>query len=119
MLDDKQKPTDEKPKQTSGGPGPLAIWGSLISLFVICKLVEIEDKALATEIFKYGLILWLVGVVLSFIVGRSVRETKDNALGCGYIILIGIAFIIAAMIFGSLLPSSCSDSPSDLPHYRK
>jgi hypothetical protein len=90
MDEDKQKPSDEKPNQTSGGPSPLAIWGSLIGLFVICKLVELEDKALATEIFKYGLILWLVGVVLSFIIGRSVRETKDNALGCGYIMLMGV-----------------------------
>lgn len=118
MPEDEPKTTDEKPKRESG-PSPLSVWGSLIGLFAVCKVVEIEDKALATEIFKYGLVVWVVGLVLSFIVGRSARETKNNAIGCGYIILMGIALIVVGVAVGGLLPSSCTGSASDWQYYRK
>lgn len=118
MPEHDQIPPSEDPKRTTG-PGPLAVWGSLVGLFVVCKLIEIEDKALATELFKYGLITWVVGLVLSFIIGRSVRETKDNALGCGYIIVMGIALIVVVGVVGSMLPNSCTGGSSDWPYYRK
>ncbi len=116
MPDD---PSKDKETPRSSGAGALAVWGSLFGLFAICKLIEFEDKDLAATLFKYGLVVWVVGVFLSFIIGRSVRETKDNALGCGYIIAMGIAFIAIGVLFVSILPSGCVNNSSDWPYYRK
>lgn len=118
VPEDNSNNQDPTPKRSSS-PGPLAVWGGLIALFILCKIIELENKELATNLFKYGLVLWVVGIVLSLIIGRSVRETKDNALGCGYIIAVAVGLVIVGVILGAVLPSSCTGGSSDWPYYRK
>lgn len=98
------------------------VWGSLLAIFGLTKLLAGDDQALGNKIFGSGnsnLALW--DSLLSWQVKPAI-ETKDNVVNFTYLGGLVIAGIVVLGVLSLFLPSSCtsndSNEPTDL-YYRK
>lgn len=104
----------------------ILIWGRLIALFVIANWIGKDDKALAFEVMKYGLGLWVLGIlgaIFVFVfVGKSVKETAGNVVDFVYFIAVVLVCVVILGVFSMMLPGSCqqqeAESKPDRPYRR-
>ncbi|MBS4051730.1 MAG: hypothetical protein KGZ69_11065 [Methylomonas sp.] len=87
-------------------------WGGLLGSFFLARYVNDFDPESAKKIFLAG-IVWYVGFpIYESSRGDTLKQTWDNFTGCLY--LIGI-FLIVALVFGILMPKSCTREIEETP----
>lgn len=86
-----QPPKKQDKESENGCLAPLLYWGALLAIFGISKLIAEDDAALAKSVFIFGMVTWFLWPVLISLVGKNLKETKDNVVGFTY--LVGLVIV--------------------------
>lgn len=86
------------------------VLGVYIRRFCYPQHVAETDKASAKTVLAVGFVSISGFILYKLIVGKTLKETKNNAQGCLQLIAVSIAAIIVLGIIGMILPSSCTKS---------
>jgi len=112
---DTQPPNEKKGESENGCLAPLLYWGALFAVFGISKFVAEEDKNIANWIFGIGVVTWFLWPLLTTLVGKNLKETKDNVVGFTYLVGLVIAGLFVLGLVSLILPSSCTSNNSPAP----
>lgn len=82
---DTQPPNEKKAETENGCLAPVLYWGALLAIFGISKVIAEDDKNLATWVFGIGIVTWFLWPLLISLVGKNLKETKDNVVGFTYL----------------------------------
>jgi uncharacterized membrane protein len=98
----------------------ITFWGFIITVFAIASHMAESDRESAITILAVGFFSVFGFFIYKVIVGRTLKETKNNAKGCLCLIVVAFFAIIVVGVVGMVLPSSCTESNEpdyiDLPY---
>lgn len=117
-----ESPKEKQESASDGRLPPLLYWGSIAALLGVCKLIEEQDRQIATVVFGVGLVVWVLWPILSSIIGKDLKETKDNVVSLAYLAGIVVVGLLVLTMVAHILPSSCTDNGNSSPadrYYRK
>jgi len=119
---DTQPPNEKKAESDNGCLAPILYWGALLAIFGISKLIAENDEPLARQIFIVGIVIWFLWPLLISLIGKNLKETKDNIVGFTYLAGMVVAGIFVLGVISLILPSSCTSNngpaPADI-YYRR
>lgn len=119
---DTQPPNEKKAEAENGCLAPVLYWGALLAIFGISKVIAEDDKNLATWVFGIGIVTWFLWPLLISLVGKNLKETKDNVVGFTYLVGLVVAGLFVLGVISLILPSSCTSNngpaPADI-YYRR
>jgi hypothetical protein len=119
---DTQPPKKQDTKSENGCLAPLLYWGALFAIFGISKAIAEDDAALAKNVFIIGIVTWFLWPILISLVGKSMKETKNNVVGFTYLVGMVVAGLVVLGVVSLILPSSCTSNNTSAPtdmYYRR
>ena len=122
QLPNSKKAESKKAESENGCLAPLLYWGALFAVFGISKVIAEVDTNLAKWILGIGIVTWFLWPILTSLIGKNLKETKDNVIGFAYLIGLAIAGMFVLGLILLILPSSCTSNsnqaPADIYHRR-
>ncbi len=119
---DTQPSPEKKPESDNGCLAPALYFGTLFAIFGISKLIAEDDENLAKWVFGVGIVTWFLSPLIASLIGKNLKETKDNVVGFTYLVGLVIAGLFVMGVIGMILPSSCTrdsgPAPADM-YYRR
>lgn len=110
------QPSNEKKSESENGClTPLLYWGAIFAVFGISNIIAVGDKNLANWICGIGIITWFLWPLLTTLVGKNIKETKDNVVGFTYLVGLFVAGLFVLGLVSLILPSSCTNNNSPAP----
>lgn len=99
-----------------------SIGGALFAIFGISKLIAENNEHLARQVFIGGIVIWFFWPLLISLIGKNLKETKDNFVSFTYLVGFVVAGLFVLGIISLILPSSCTNNngpdPTDI-YYRE